>query len=63
MGRFKTEVLTQGANLAALADLWGRYIHAVHARYTVFQMADPRDLLRRILELIDSLKPCETARC
>ena len=32
MGRFETEVLTQKANLTALADLSGQWIDAVHAR-------------------------------
>jgi hypothetical protein len=37
-----------------------------HARYTVFQMAEvtvPRDLFRRMLELIDELRPRPAARC
>ena len=37
-----------------------------HARYTVFQMAEvavPRDLFRRILALIDDLRPRQVARC
>ena len=37
-----------------------------HARYTVFQMAKvavPRDLFRRILELIDDIRPRRIARC
>ena len=37
-----------------------------HARYTVFQMAEvavPRDLFRRILALIDDLRPRPVARC
>src|SRR5688572_2682801 len=37
-----------------------------HARYTVFQMAEvavPRDLFRRILNLIDDLRPKRIARC
>lgn len=37
-----------------------------HARYTVFQMAEvavPRDLFRRILEMIDGLRPRQLARC
>ena len=36
-----------------------------HARYTVFQMAEvavPRDLFRRILEMIDGLRPRPVAR-
>ena len=32
MGRFETDVLTGKANLAALADLSGQWIDAVHAR-------------------------------
>lgn len=32
MGRFETEVLTEKANLAALADLSGTWIDTVHAR-------------------------------
>jgi Transposase DDE domain group 1 len=35
MGRFETEVMTQDANLSALADLCGRWIDAVHARRPV----------------------------
>src|SRR5215207_9726572 len=35
MGRFETEVLTQDANLSALADLCGRWIDRVHARRPV----------------------------
>ena len=37
-----------------------------HARYTVFQMAEvavPRDLFRRVLEMIDDLRPRRMARC
>ncbi len=37
-----------------------------HARYTVFQVAEvavPRDLFRRILEMIDDLRCREVARC
>ena len=37
-----------------------------HARYTVFQIAQvavPRDLFRRILGLIDELRPRQVARC
>src|SRR3954466_11794657 len=37
-----------------------------HARYTVFQMAEvavPRDLFRRILAMIDALRPRPVARC
>src|SRR3954463_4878845 len=35
MGRFETEVMTQKANLSALADLCGRWIDRVHARRPV----------------------------
>src|SRR3954449_406756 len=35
MGRFETEVLTQAANLSALAELSGRWIDRVHARRPV----------------------------
>ena len=38
----------------------------MHARYTVFQMAEvavPRDLFRRMLAMIDSLRPQRVARC
>ena len=38
----------------------------VHARYTIFQMAEvavPRDLFRRIMEMIDELRPRTTAPC
>ena len=37
-----------------------------HARYTVFQMAEvavPRDLFRRMLDLINGLRPGRVARC
>ena len=37
-----------------------------HARYTVFQMAEvavPRNLFRRILAMIDDLRPRQVARC
>ena len=37
-----------------------------HARYSVFQMAEvavPRDLFRRILDMIDDLRPLEPAPC
>jgi hypothetical protein len=37
-----------------------------HARYCVFQLAEVailRDLFRRILELIDDLRPAQPTRC
>jgi hypothetical protein len=38
----------------------------VHGRYMTFQMAEvavPRDLFRRILQMIDGLRPRRMARC
>ena len=38
----------------------------VHGRYMTFQMAEvavPRDLFRRILQMIDGLRPVQIARC
>ena len=38
----------------------------VHGRYMTFQMAEvavPRDLFRRILQMIDGLRPGQIARC
>ena len=119
MGRFETEVLTQEANLSALADLSGRWIDRVHGRRPVkgivldidssvspthgeqegsaynghfgctcyhplfvfnqfgdlercalrpgndhlAEVAVPRDLFRRMLDLIDELRPKRIARC
>ena len=37
-----------------------------HARYTIFQMAEvavPRDLFHRVLEMIDMLRPGSVERC
>jgi Transposase DDE domain group 1 len=37
-----------------------------HARSTIFQMAEvavPRDLFRRILEMVEELRPRQVARC
>ena len=37
-----------------------------HARYTIFQMAEvavPQDLFRRILQMIDALRPEPIIRC
>ena len=37
-----------------------------HARYTIFQLAEvavPRDLFGRVLEMIDELRPRPLARC
>jgi hypothetical protein len=38
----------------------------IHGRYMTFQMAEAavsRDLIRRILQMIDGLRPGRTARC
>ena len=38
----------------------------VHARYTLFQMAEvavPRDLFRLVLDMIDSLRPRSMEQC
>ena len=43
MGRFETEVLTQEANLSALADLSGRWIDRVHARRPMKAVVLDRD--------------------
>jgi len=48
MGRFETEVLTGKANLAALADLSGQWIDAVHARR-------PTDVV--VLDMDSSVSP------
>jgi hypothetical protein len=48
MGRFETEVLTGNANLAALADLSGQWIDAVHARR-------PTDVV--VLDMDSSVSP------
>ncbi len=81
MGRFETEFLATGENLAALANLSGQWIDRVHVRhppkaivldmdssvsptrhgrYVTFQLAEvavPRGLFRKILRLINGLRP------
>lgn len=54
MGRFETKVMAQGVLLVR------------HARSIAFQMAEPavpRDLFRRILEMICELIPRPVAQC
>ena len=54
-----------GADLRTKAVKIGTKVIA-HARYAVFQMAEvavPRNLFGRILELIDDLRPREAALC
>ena len=50
--------------LCLVADALRKVI--AHTRHTVFQMAEvalPRDLFRRMLEMIDGLRPRPVARC
>ncbi len=57
--------------MRTLTTLWEKLVKiaakvVTHARYTVFQMAEvavPRDLFRRVLELIADLRLPQTARC
>ena len=47
-----------------LVKIGAKVVH--HGRYVTFQLAEvavPRDLFRRILEMIDDLRPRQTARC
>jgi hypothetical protein len=68
---FRTLVLPDEVERWSLTTLRERVVKIgakviAHARYTVFQMAEvavPRDLFRRILELIDNLRPRQVARC
>ena len=54
-------------SLTTLRENWSRLVKVItHARYTVFQMAEvavSRDLFRRILHMIDALRPAPVARC
>ena len=68
---FRTLVLPDEVERWSLTTLREKVVKigakvVTHARYTVFQMAEvavPRDLFRRILELIDALRPRRIARC
>jgi hypothetical protein len=68
---FRTLVLPYEVERWSLTTLRERVVKigakvVTHARYTVFQMAEvavPRDLFRRILELINGLRPGRAARC
>jgi DDE family transposase len=47
-----------------LAKIGAKFV--VHGRYMTFQMEEvavPRNLFRRILQMIDGLRPGRTARC
>ena len=68
---FRTLVLPDEVERWSLTTLREKVVKigakvVTHARYTVFQMAEvavPRGLFRRILELIDALRPRRIARC
>jgi hypothetical protein len=68
---FRTLVLPDVVERWSLTTLRERVVKIgakviAHARYTVFQMAEvavPRDLFRRMLELIDDLRPRPVVRC
>ncbi|ANY83066.1 transposase (plasmid) [Microvirga ossetica] len=68
---FRTLVLPEEIERWSLTSLRDKVVKIgakviTHARYTVFQMAEvavPRELFRRILDLIDGLRPRRIARC
>ena len=68
---FRTLVLPDEVERWSLTSLREKMVKIgakviTHARYTVFQMAEvavPRELFRRILALIDDLRPRRIARC
>jgi hypothetical protein len=68
---FRTLVLPDEVERWSLTTLRDKVVKigakvVAHARYTVFQMAEvavPRDLFRRILDLIDDLRPRLVTRC
>jgi hypothetical protein len=68
---FRTLVLPEEIERWSLTSLREKVVKIgakviTHARYTVFQMAEvavPRELFRRILDLIDDLRPRRIARC
>ena len=68
---FRTLVLPDEVERWSLTTLREKVVKigakvVAHARYTVFQMAEvavPRDLFRRILQLIDGIRPRRIARC
>jgi hypothetical protein len=68
---FRTLVLPDEVERWSLTSLREKVVKIgakviTHARYTVFQMAEvavPRDLFRRILGMIDGLRPRQIARC
>jgi hypothetical protein len=68
---FRTLVLPDEVERWSLTSLREKVVKIgakviAHARYTVFQMAEvavSRDLFRRILQMIDGLRPAPVARC
>ena len=68
---FRTLVLPDEVERWSLTTLREKVVKigakvVAHARYTVFQMAEvavPRNLFRRILAMIDDLRPRQVARC
>ena len=68
---FRTLVLPDGVERWSLTTLREKVVKigakvVAHARYTVFQMAEvavPRDLFRRILAMIDELRPKRIEPC
>src|SRR5918995_1772216 len=68
---FRTLVLPDEIERWSLTTLREKVVEigatvVTHARYTVFQMAEvavPRNLFRRILDLIDGLRPRRIVRC
>jgi DDE family transposase len=68
---FRTLVLPDGVERWSLTTLREKVVKIgakviAHARYTEFQMAEvvvPRDLFRRILDLIEDLRPTQVAPC
>ena len=68
---FRTLVLPDAVERWSLTTLREKVVKIgakviTHARYTVFQMAEvavSRDLFRRILQMIDGLRPRPVARC
>jgi hypothetical protein len=68
---FRTLVLPNEVERWSLTSLREKVVKIgakiiAHARYTTFQMAEvalPRNLFRRILEMIEDLRPRQMERC
>ncbi len=72
LGNFlRTLALPDEIDKWSLTSLRGKLVKigtklVAHGRYMTFQMAEvavPRDLFRRVLQMIDGLRPGRTARC